>query len=66
MVVLPPTGASHYHNCCIYGGTGPENFGYHLILEKHCFEMIIIKLTDKLITSPTVDSVYLKSYTLET
>ena len=27
MVVLPSTGASHYHNCCIDGGTSPENFG---------------------------------------
>jgi len=28
--------------------------------------MIIRKLADKLITSPSVDCVYLKSYTLET
>jgi hypothetical protein len=31
MVVLPSTGASHYHNCCIDGGTSPEYFGYHLV-----------------------------------
>ena len=31
MVVLPSTGASRYHNCCIDGGTSPENFGYHLV-----------------------------------
>jgi hypothetical protein len=24
MVVLPSTGASRWHNCCIDGGTGPE------------------------------------------
>jgi hypothetical protein len=28
MVVLPPTGASLYNNCCIDGGTGLEHFGY--------------------------------------
>jgi len=27
IVVLPHTGASRYHNCCIDGGTSPENFG---------------------------------------
>jgi len=27
MVVLLSTGASRYHNCCIDGGTSPENFG---------------------------------------
>jgi hypothetical protein len=27
MVVLPSTGASRYHNCCIDGGTSPEYFG---------------------------------------
>jgi len=27
MVVLPSTGASRYHNCCIDGGTSMENFG---------------------------------------
>jgi hypothetical protein len=26
------TGASHYHNCCIDGGSSPETFGYHLVL----------------------------------
>jgi hypothetical protein len=31
MVVLPSTVASCYHNCCINGGTSPENFGYHLV-----------------------------------
>ena len=31
VVVLPYTGASRYHNCCIDGGTGSENFGYHLV-----------------------------------
>jgi hypothetical protein len=29
MVVLPSTGVSRYHNCCIDGGTSPEYFGYH-------------------------------------
>jgi hypothetical protein len=27
MVVLPSTGASRYHNCCVVGGTSPENLG---------------------------------------
>jgi hypothetical protein len=27
MVVLPSTGVSRYHNCCIDGGTSPEYFG---------------------------------------
>jgi hypothetical protein len=31
MVVLPSTGASRYHNCCIDGGTIPEYFGYSLV-----------------------------------
>jgi hypothetical protein len=31
MVVLPSSGASRYHNCCIDGGTSPENIGYHLV-----------------------------------
>jgi hypothetical protein len=35
MVVLPSTGASHYHNCCIDGGTSPEYFGYTLVLQKN-------------------------------
>jgi len=30
MVVLKSTGTSHYHNCCIDGGTSPEYFGSHL------------------------------------
>jgi hypothetical protein len=28
MVVLPCTGASRYHNCCIDDGTSPEYFGW--------------------------------------
>jgi hypothetical protein len=32
MVVLPSTGASRYHNCCIDGGTSPEYFGFTLVL----------------------------------
>jgi hypothetical protein len=28
MVVLPSTGTSRYHNCCIDGGTSPEYFGF--------------------------------------
>jgi hypothetical protein len=32
MVVLPSTGASRYHNCCIDGGTSPEYFGYSPVL----------------------------------
>jgi hypothetical protein len=35
MAVLPWTGASRYHNCCIDGGTSPENFGQHLVLILH-------------------------------
>jgi hypothetical protein len=31
MIVLPSTGASRYHNCCIDGGTSPEYFGYTLV-----------------------------------
>jgi hypothetical protein len=31
MVVLPSTGASRYHNCCIDGGISPEYFGYTLV-----------------------------------
>jgi len=31
MVVLPSTGASRCHTCCIDGGTSLENFGYHLV-----------------------------------
>jgi hypothetical protein len=31
MVVLPSTGASRYHNCCIDGGTTPEYFGCTLV-----------------------------------
>jgi hypothetical protein len=30
MVVLPSTGASRYHNCCIDGGASPKYFGYTL------------------------------------
>jgi len=39
MVVLPSTGASRYHNCCIDGGTGPENFGYHLVQKNNISAM---------------------------
>jgi hypothetical protein len=31
MVVLPPTGASRCHNCCMDGGTSPEYFEYTLV-----------------------------------
>jgi hypothetical protein len=31
MVVLPSTGASRYHNCCIDDGTSTEYFGYALV-----------------------------------
>jgi hypothetical protein len=31
IVVLPSTGASRYHNCCIDGGACPEYFGYTLV-----------------------------------
>jgi hypothetical protein len=31
MVVLPFTGVSRYHNCCIDGGTSPEYFGYTFV-----------------------------------
>ena len=38
MVVLPSTGITRYHNCCIVGSTTLENFGYHLVLlqASHC------------------------------
>jgi hypothetical protein len=36
MVVLPSTGASLYHNCCIDGGTSLENIGYHLVYALPC------------------------------
>ena len=35
MVVLPSTGASRY-NCCIDGGTSPENLLYHLVFTRVC------------------------------
>jgi hypothetical protein len=28
MTVLPHTGASRYHNCCMEGGTSPKYFGF--------------------------------------
>jgi hypothetical protein len=31
MAVLPSTGASRYHNCCIDSGTSPESFGCTLV-----------------------------------
>jgi hypothetical protein len=31
MEVLPSTGASRYHNCCMDGGTSQEYFGYILV-----------------------------------
>jgi hypothetical protein len=31
LVVLPSTGASRYHNCCIDGGISPKYFGYALV-----------------------------------
>jgi hypothetical protein len=34
MVVLPSTGVSLYHNCCINDVTSPEYFGYHLVFEE--------------------------------
>jgi len=34
MVVLPSTGTSRYHHCCIEGGTSPDNFGLHLVWRK--------------------------------
>jgi hypothetical protein len=38
MVVLPSTGASRYHNCCVDGGTSPENFGStHVYINTHTF-----------------------------
>jgi hypothetical protein len=33
MVVLPHTGASRHHNCCIDGGTSPEYFGCTLVYQ---------------------------------
>jgi hypothetical protein len=33
MVVLPPTGTSRYHTCCIDGGTSSEYFGYALVIQ---------------------------------
>jgi hypothetical protein len=34
IVVLPSTGASRYHNCCIDGGTSFENSGYNLLYHR--------------------------------
>jgi hypothetical protein len=34
MAVLPHTGASRYHNCCIDGGTSPEYFGFRFVLRE--------------------------------
>jgi hypothetical protein len=34
MVVLPSTGASHYHTCCIDDDTSPKYFGYHLVYNR--------------------------------
>jgi hypothetical protein len=34
MVVLPSTGASRYHNCCIDGGISPKYFGHALVYVK--------------------------------
>jgi hypothetical protein len=41
MVVLPCTGALHYHNCCIDGGTSPEYFGYTLVHDVQVFSVFI-------------------------
>jgi hypothetical protein len=38
MVVLPYTGASRYHNCCIDGGTSPGYFGYTLVCTSYSKE----------------------------
>jgi hypothetical protein len=43
-VVLPSTGASRYHNCCIDGGTSPENFGYHLVCKEFLFHFVSLKI----------------------
>jgi hypothetical protein len=36
MVVLPSTGNSRYHNCCIDDGTSTEYFGYALVEGQMC------------------------------
>jgi hypothetical protein len=45
MVVLPFTGASRYHSCCIDGGTSLEYFGYPLIryvfVHWNCFKHFV-------------------------
>jgi hypothetical protein len=37
------TGASRYHNCCMDGGTSPDYFGFHLVLDNvlyfDCFKL---------------------------
>jgi hypothetical protein len=35
MVVLPSTGASRFHNCCIDGGTSTECFGYAFLCTQY-------------------------------
>jgi hypothetical protein len=35
MVLLPSTGVSRYHNCCIDGDTNPEYFGCTLVYMKN-------------------------------
>jgi hypothetical protein len=40
MEVLPSTGASRYHNCCIDGGISPEYFGYTIVHTTAGFEAV--------------------------
>jgi len=39
MVIIPSTGVSRYHNCCIDGGTTLENFGYHLVQSRYLLKI---------------------------
>jgi hypothetical protein len=60
MVVLPSTGASRYHNCCIDGGTSPEYFGYTLVYfirdRPVLLDSGIFKIREKVLLTPLIES----------
>jgi hypothetical protein len=48
MVVLPSTGALRYHNCCVDGGTSPENFGStHVHVQQIVYQLPYIPNKEK-------------------
>jgi hypothetical protein len=49
MVVLPYTGASRYHNCCVVVGTSPEYFGYTIMSSSYLYRSL-----QSFIVCPTV------------